>query len=384
MLGDAFNGQKECPVQSIGFLSVFSPPTARLYLCTKKSSAMATNITNSFATIYLSSHLPENVYVATDAQSIVFTVSVEGDDVFTSVYYPYNNMVCVRDIRSIVEDAMFEQDLNIATLVLEAREGSGASSVIDDVRVICSDFKTTIATETFLRRNFLTTRKSALVPNDGWVDLHSYIKAFERENQYANIYYTLPFRPDMIMSYTLNMEEVLIETDGIVMKTLTKQYLENLMWETYERRCVVGVEYHIGNRSFNVFFTDERPSDVFSFLNAFNIPERAYLYGATTTKTEVNRSEAVIGRKTLFYDETVTVKHEVETGPMTYDEAMWLSQMFASRWVNRILPNNKSAEILISDISSEVTDSNKELMKLKFSWKYAEGTEWNYNEITRI
>ena len=119
-------------------------------------------------------------------------------------------------------------------------------------------------------------------------------------------------------------------------------------------------------------------------MNAFNIPERAYLYGATTTKTEVNRSEAVIGRKTLFYDETVTVKHEVETGPMTYDEAMWLSQMFASRWVNRILPNNKSAEILISDISSEVTDSNKELMKLKFSWKYAEGTEWNYNEITRI
>ena len=261
MLGDAFNGQKECPVQSIGVLSVFSPPTARLYLCAPKNSTMATNITNSFATIYLSSHLPENVYVATDAQSIVFTVSVEGDEVFTSVYYPYNNVVCVRDIRSIVEDAMFEQDLNIATLVLEAREGSGASSVIDDVRVICSDFKTTIATETFLRRNFLTTRKSALVPNDGWVDLHSYIKAFERENQYANIYFYLPFRPDMIMSYTLNMEEVLIETDGIVMKTLTKQYLENLMWETYERRCVVGVEYHIGNRSFNVFFTDERPSD---------------------------------------------------------------------------------------------------------------------------
>jgi hypothetical protein len=33
-------------------------------------------------------------------------------------------------------------------------------------------------------------------------------------------------------------------------------------------------------------------------------------------------------------------------------------------------------EILISDITSEVSDSDKDLIRLKFSWKYADGSQW--------
>jgi hypothetical protein len=76
-----------------------------------------------------------------------------------------------------------------------------------------------------------------------------------------------------------------------------------------------------------------------------------------------------------FYDETVKVKHEVETAPLTYDEAMWLNQMLTSKLVKRPMDDGEEAEVLISDISSEVTDADKELIRLKFSWKYADGTE---------
>jgi len=33
-------------------------------------------------------------------------------------------------------------------------------------------------------------------------------------------------------------------------------------------------------------------------------------------------------------------------------------------------------QVLISDITSEVVDSDKELSRLKFSWQYADGNEY--------
>lgn len=339
---------------------------------------MATNITNiSSDSIYLSSHLPENVYIGTTENSIEFLVYVDGDKVFSSVYYPYNQVVCVRDLRSIVEAAMIDQQLTIAELMLEAKQSDGASSCVKDVHVICSRFKTTLGTEAFLRSHFLTTRKSALIPSNGFVDLYNYAKAYEQGNNYCKIYYTFSYTPGEIFTYNSYSSSVQSEKSQVIYKQLTRAFFENMLWDAPDIHCIIiAAEYHIGSRQFNVFFTDETPSDEFSFLNAFNVPECLYLFGATTTKTQVNRSEAVCGRETQFYEESVSVIHEVETAPMPYDEAMWMSQMFTSKWVSRIISEETSATVLISDITSEVTDSEKELIKLKFSWKYAEGTEW--------
>ena len=48
------------------------------------------------------------------------------------------------------------------------------------------------------------------------------------------------------------------------------------------------VEYQIGPRSFNIFFTDEVATDVFKFVNAFNIEETALIRRLSRRKwTEV-------------------------------------------------------------------------------------------------
>ena len=70
------------------------------------------------------------------------------------------------------------------------------------------------------------------------------------------------------------------------------------------------------------------------------------------------------------------MKHEVETAPLPYDEAKWLNQMLTSKLVKRPLDNETIPQVLISDITSEVSDSDKDLIRLKFSWKYADGFEW--------
>jgi hypothetical protein len=162
-------------------------------------------------------------------------------------------------------------------------------------------------------------------------------------------------------------------TEAIITSNKTYDDFKNAVGEP---SCTVHmVEYQIGTRYFNIFFTDEKATDVFTFVNAFNIEETAFLFNTTTVKTEVDRSEAVCGNRMQFYDETIKVKHEVETAPLTYDEAMWLNQMLTSKLVKRPMDDGEDAEVLISDISSEVTDADKELIRLKFSWKYADGTE---------
>jgi hypothetical protein len=50
--------------------------------------------------------------------------------------------------------------------------------------------------------------------------------------------------------------------------------------------------------------------------------------------------------------------------------------MLASKHVKRPIRDEESVQVLISDFSSEVTDSDKELIRIKFSWKYADGTEY--------
>lgn len=364
---------------------------------------MATSIKTSFESIILSSHLPEEISIRTDAVRLEVNIYVGGTKVFKSVYYPFDKMVYVRDIRSIVEASLYEKQLVMASLRIEVYEpakpttpttvtidengnyvvtfdSDGSSSpdaTISDVKVVYSQFKTSKGSEGFLYNSFLTTRKSAVIPRNGKLKLCNYAKAYAQGSNYALIYYSHYAVPGVVFTYKSVMSKIQSTSDTIVTSELTHDYFKSIVDQVKSTNCeVLGVEYQIGMRRFNIFFTDEEPTETFKFLNAFNIMETAYLYNTTTTKTEVDRSETVCGRQTQFYDETVKVKHEVETAPLTHDEAMWLNQILTSKLVMKPVDNYSTAEILISDISSEISDSDKELIRMKFSWRYADSNEW--------
>ena len=338
---------------------------------------MATNITTGFNSIYLTAQLPETVFIGSDQLSVTVRVKVDGDEVFKSVYYPYNQVIAFRNLRSIVEAAMLDQGLDIATLEIWAEPPTGDASAVQDVKVIYSDRKYGMETEALLRSMFLTTRKSALIPKNGHVVLSNYTKAYEEASNLMKIYYTVPYIEGNVFSYTSNMAKMQSTSSKIVTVRMDYQYFKQIADGGTGQNCtILGVEYQIGSRKFNIFFTEETPTDSFEFLNSFGLQETLYLYGATTIKTEIDRSEAISGRKTQYYDETIKVKHEVESAPLTYDEAQWVSQMLTSKWVAKYVSEGQIEQILISDITSEITDSDKELTRIKFSWKYANGTEW--------
>lgn len=338
---------------------------------------MATNITTGFNSIYLTAQLPETVFIGTDQPNVTIRVEVDGDEVFKSVYYPYNSVIAFRDLRSIVEAAMLDQGLDIANLEIWADPSSGNSSAVQDVKVIYSDLKFGDDTETVLKSMFLTTRKSALIPKDGHVVLCNYAKAYEESYNYATIFYSVSYAPDTVLQYNNIMSRVQSTSAKIVSVKLDYEYFKSIVDTAISGNSIIrGVEYHIGGRQFNIFFTNKKPTETFMFLNSFGEQETLYLYGSTTTKTEIDRSEAISGRTTQFYDETVKVKHEVETAPLTFEEAKWVSQMLTSKSVFKYVGEHQVETLLISDITSEVTDSSKELTRIKFSWKYAKGSEW--------
>ena len=337
---------------------------------------MATTIKTAFESLYLTAHLPEEVSIVTDANSVEVKVLLENKNIFSSVYYTYQNTIIVRDIRSVIEAAMLDSGMRTATMKMTVTAAENVVSTGNIIVVFCA-FKSTDSSETFLKTHFLTTRKSALVPRSGSFTLSNYSEAYVQGNNTATVFYrTLHDNSRHVYSYSLG--RVQTTTEGIVTADLSHQHFK----EVVERNispltCIVeGVEYQIGNRHFNIFFTDEAPTDIFTLRSAFNIMETAYLYGATTIKTEVDRSEAVCGQATHFYDETVKVKHEVETAPLPYDEAKWINQLLTSKLVRRPIDNETMPQVLISDITSEVTDSDKDVIRLKFSWKYADGNEY--------
>ena len=367
----------------------------------QKSYDMATSIITDFESINLTAHLPEEVSFETDAESLEISIFVNGSKVFTSKYYPYNDEVTIRDIRSIVEAYMRDRRLNLATLKIVATEPKESkpdvtydedgnihmefgnedeepvTETVDNIKIVYSRFKTTELTNTFLASSFLTNRKSALLPRNGLLKLAYYTRANAKENCQVTIFYSPKNDSETIYTFSNTTSITPATKDLIDSVHLSHQTFKSAIDLMRKTNCNVrGVEYQIGNRHFNFFFTDEQPTDVFTFLNAFNIEERAYLYGATTIKTEIDRSEAVCGNETQFYDETLKVKNEVETAPLPYDEAKWLSQMLTSKKVSRAMGDGTFEEILISDITSEVSDSDKDLIRLKFSWKYADGSQW--------
>ncbi len=234
---------------------------------------MATTINTTFDSIYLTAHLPEEVSIETDATRLEVNIFVNDVKVFKSVYYPFNQVVCVQDIRSVVEASMVERQLVMASLRIEVYEpaksttptnvtidengnyvvtfGSDGSSspnaTVDSVKMVYCRFKSGAGSEGYLGNNFLTTRKSALIPRNGQLSLSNYTKAYAQGSNFALIYYSHPQIPGQIFSYNASLGKMQSTTEKIVTAELSYNYFKSTVDQAKGTDCKVhGVEYQIG------------------------------------------------------------------------------------------------------------------------------------------
>jgi hypothetical protein len=130
-------------------------------------------------------------------------------------------------------------------------------------------------------------------------------------------------------------------------------------------------------RSLTYFVEPQAPTDTFAFRNVFNVMEPVPLHCITTEKTDVSRSLAVCNSTASFYDQSTAVTYEVETAPLTPEEAHWLGQMLSSYEVRHSPSAADYADaldtlprVLITDMTAEVHNGDSELNTLKFTYRY--------------
>ncbi|MBE6271829.1 MAG: hypothetical protein E7101_12935 [Prevotella ruminicola] len=271
---------------------------------------------------------------------------------------------------------MLQKDLAIAKFLLTVKDYENFTYNTGNDIVIYSHLKSLGGSEQQLTKSFLSTRKSALLSRSCPFTLYNYAVPYKQEYHYCDIYYTIPSSREIITAtYTFGNKQSdtpkIIPTDASYAKLQELLAQRNILDATIHR-----VYYYLDSREFNIYFTPDDPSDTFQFKGNFNLWETVCLFGATTSKTEIDRSEAICGNKVAYYDTSVKVKHEVETAPLTLSEAQFLTQLLSSQEITREVADGLFAPVIISDISSEVSDNNSNPIRLKFTWTYADQNEF--------
>lgn len=335
--------------------------------------------------IIFASDLPD-VGIFTDHDFVDFRLTCGGTTLLESRYYVNNGSVVVSDIASLVIQSLSViSEPNMAELHIEAFVGEDEADYTDETcNVLYCDRSTgLINPEQWLRENFLTLTRSRRLAPDDFINLSWYTT--EREGIMVRVYCT--FINDKgqrdTYQYAHSGNGLIAHFNGIMSEFImlrevvelikTKKNIGSLVLQSVTVRC--------GERSAS-FFIDPALARIvpFYYLNCFGVPEHIALPRITTEKIKSDRSIASLGTRSQFYDISHSKEYEVETGGLSRDECIQVEQMLTSPSV-RIPWGSEGAiyetdfdanfSILISDYTSEISDTDDKLNSVKFTWRFA-------------
>lgn len=299
-------------------------------------------------------------------------------------FYAYGGGVTLFDIASLIEDEMRSSGKAYADFTLTV----GTDAVVHDTHTLhvlyCDRHTLCTATDIFLAENFLTTLQHRRVaPGD---TLSLFFFALPGDTRQADILFSYRnVGTDTILQRSLTLHRGLTATAAAVFQldisqaamlqavaasTATKPY----RWE------IVSFSVRVAARSLTAYIDQSLDAaDTFIFRNCFNVWDATTLPVATTAKTDVERSTAVINTRSTFYNQRAAKSYETVASPLTSDEAGWIDQLFTSREVMRFEPNPCDdteplllAPVLITDTDCEISLDGEKPNFAKFTWRYAD------------
>ena len=335
------------------------------------------SITTTFNTVYFSAELPDEVIFTTDNPYIEVRVYYFHAVFFRTTLYPYNGKTTFHDLRSLIETAIIKEGYSHGTFSIFAMYDSQTAST-NEFDVIYSDIIQSYSAESFCSSHFLTTRTSFRISRDGTQRLSLFAKANETYDGYTECV-VLPngaTRP-VVLRMTDTVSRVSGWAAGVDYFDINTELIQDAVYDYFPEQAgtLLAFTVHRGGRAMTFFVTDERFSVSFSFRNAFDCIEYAEITAVTTAKQKMEQSEAVCQRNHIFYDRQTEQTFEVETACLTYEEAVWLNQMLASREVKNTAAIGSDKEVLIIESTSEISDSDDAKNRIKFTWKYAKDVQ---------
>ena len=315
------------------------------------------------------SDIPDALQINADYDSVAVDVLCEKKPIFSTTLYTYNTKATFTNFREIIEEYMRENDITATLFSINVQAGQEQTET--RATFIYNSIKLETNVLTFLKTNFLTTRTSYLIPYNG----EPYLSWYQEETLDDNECFT-----DLVIRTGKEIKTYRLQdrADDSVMQTeifIPDQMLDALEDQTpsFSRsngEDLLSFTVHRGKRSMTFYITKRQPQETFIFRNCFNCLETAHVFAATTLKTDIDRSEATCNNQTTFYDQQTTHAHEVNITTLSLEHALWLNQLLESHKVT----DRKGNAILISDITSEISDATNANNKLKFTWRLSDNS----------
>lgn len=336
--------------------------------------------------ISFASDLPD-VSIFTDHDCVDFRLTCEGTTLLQGRYYAIGGKIVVSDIASlVVEHLAGNSELLVAEFHIEAYFGEDEVDYTDlTFRTLYCDRSTGLTVpDLWLQENFLSLCRSRRIAPDGYINLSWYTT--EREGIAFMVYctfindkgqrdrYTYVHSGNGLMAHINGIMNEIVMLRDVVERIKNGKKISSLVLQCVTVRC--------GER-YASFFVDPALAGVvpFYYLNCFGVVEHIALPRKTTEKIKSDRSIASVGKTSQFYDISHSKEYEVESGGLTRDECAQVEQMLTSPkvhipwgWVNAVYDTDFDAleAILISDYTSEISDSDEKLNTVKFTWRFAD------------
>ena len=315
------------------------------------------------------STLPHQFTIGQVHNYVQITIRLQNKDIYSTTLYENNNSAIFYGFKDIIRENMLARGLSLASLTIYAAHEDGMETLDDKYIIFCEVTDINDERELLWAR-FLTNRSFYMMPRNEYLPLQFFSDGGEQFTAYADCV----FKEDdgTIRTYTYTRSIYHYNNHNIYGVWLSPNDIQ-----TYVERdeggpvgTLLSFTFHVGRRSITVYVTDEPYEVDFFFRNSFNVLEHIFVYGTTKLKSSFDRKEAVSRGISSFYNMSVERKHEVETAPMSMEEAEYFNEFLASTYVYHTLNQDWEPTVLISDISSEISDSAKNLIKMKFSWRY--------------
>lgn len=333
---------------------------------------MATTLITQTARFYLTSGIPQDLRWATDQQAIWVQIyagpwSPETVMMIKTQLVPVEGFVTLYEIRELLERYMlsFKESRLFPVHVQHSENGTNWTEAATWTVVYCEKNINLqgMSPSVWLERNFLSTLTAKVLPtNDDVMEQLFFV-------QPANA----PATPLLHVTY-IDDEDVVQATD-ITLQANYPASDANLYCVQFSVAAVkaavaaavdvIAVTLSVGNRHMEYYRPSRRENVGFVFRNAFNVMESAYLSAVITRKTEDGRKLANVSGTLAHYDRKPVTEYEVQTSPLSFEEASWIDQLITSPEVTLL----DGTPLIITDGNAECHNDNSELNAAKFSYK---------------
>lgn len=333
---------------------------------------MATSFVTEIPVIVYSSDLHE-IELRTDLDRVKIGLYVDGDygdEIYNTTLYQISGEIVIRDLNSIVELYMRANKASFKVLTLSCFDLDGNTLCETNLNVMYCFYKLPVVASVFCSSFFLTTLTSKRTyPHS--TELLSFLANCECDDMKAHCVYK------NAQGQTLAATVILINLgyEGLCGDTVKIKY-DEIVTLLRQQGCEVDslIAYTIewGQRTMTYYVHNLQPNICLTFRNCFNVPETVQFNAVTTTKSKVERSISMAKSRYSFYDQTTEKTYEVQSSPLTEQETQWIEQLAMSLDVRMGVADDilTLPSVLITESTIEMVDSNAELNRIKFTWRY--------------